>query len=102
MKNPLLKLLFVVLFLVLSYNIIQMPGHSTKDAPAYNETAEYYLNESVNDTGAINVVAAVLADYRAFDTLGETIVLFISTVAVATILKVADQKPQTKEGDTSE
>ncbi|MFW6318837.1 MAG: hydrogen gas-evolving membrane-bound hydrogenase subunit E [Bacillota bacterium] len=102
MKKTFIKVLFLGLFVLLSYNIIQMPGHQTKDAPAYNDTANHYLDESVEETGAINVVAAVLADYRAFDTLGETIVLFISTVAVASILKVADNKYGKKAGDTSE
>ncbi len=97
MRKRLYLLLFVGLFLVLSYNIMQMPGKSTVDAPAYNDTTEHYLNESIEETGAINVVGAILADYRAFDTLGETIVLFTSIVAVASILKVADQKK--KEDD---
>jgi multicomponent Na+:H+ antiporter subunit B len=102
MRKTLIKVLFLGLFVLLSYNIIQMPGHQTEDAPAYNDTANYYLDESVNDTGAVNVVAAVLADYRAFDTLGETIVLFISTVAVASILKVADNKATKKVGEANE
>ena len=96
------KLLFVGLFLVLAYNVMQMPGASTTDAPSYNELAHYVLDRSVEETGSVNTIAAVLADYRAFDTLGETIVLFTSIVAVASILKVADPKKKEKEGDAHE
>ncbi len=87
MRKSLTTLVFIVLFLILSYNILMMPGDIGLAAPSYNEIAYYYLDYSVTETGAINVIAAVLADYRGFDTLGETIVLFISVVAVASILK---------------
>jgi multicomponent Na+:H+ antiporter subunit B len=87
MRKTLTTLIFVALFLILSYNILMMPGDVGLAAPSYNEIAYYYLNYSVSETGATNVIAAVLADYRGFDTLGETIVLFISVVAVASILK---------------
>ncbi len=87
MRKTLTTLIFIALFLVLSYNILMMPGDVGLAAPSYNEIAYYYLNFSVSETGATNVIAAVLADYRGFDTLGETIVLFISVVAVASILK---------------
>ncbi len=89
-KLPLL--FFVLLFLLLAYNVMQMPGHASTAAPAYNDATAHYLEEAVSETGAINVIAAILADYRAFDTLGETIVLFTSIVAVASILKVTDKK----------
>lgn len=97
MRKTLTNLVFIVLFLVLSYNILMMPGDLGLDAPSYNEIAYYYLDYSVAETGAINVIAAVLADYRGFDTLGETIVLFISVVAVASVLK--PEKDAKKEED---
>lgn len=87
MRKSLTTLIFIVLFLILSFNILKMPGDVGLDAPSYNEIAYYYLDYSVSETGATNVIAAVLADFRGFDTLGETIVLFISVVAVASILK---------------
>jgi multicomponent Na+:H+ antiporter subunit B len=98
MKKSFVKMLFILLFLVLSYNIIQMPSKFDTSAPSYNAMTEYYIDNSVDDTGVINIVSAVLADYRAFDTLGETMVLFTSIVAVASILKVAPKK----EGDSHE
>ncbi|MFP4286144.1 MAG: hydrogen gas-evolving membrane-bound hydrogenase subunit E [Candidatus Izemoplasmataceae bacterium] len=92
MKKSLIKMLFILLFIVLSYNIIQMPSKFDTSAPAFNDMTNYYIDHSLEDTGVINIVSAVLADYRAFDTLGETMVLFTSIVAVASILKVTPKK----------
>jgi multisubunit Na+/H+ antiporter MnhB subunit len=45
-----------------------------------------YLDTAVRSTGATNVVAAILLDFRGYDTLGEATVLF---TAVAGVLAVA-------------
>jgi multisubunit Na+/H+ antiporter MnhB subunit len=51
------------------------------------DVSEYYISHGVADTGAINLVAAVILDYRAYDTLGEAIVLFASALGVAAVLR---------------
>jgi multisubunit Na+/H+ antiporter MnhB subunit len=99
MKKILTYTMFILLFLILVINILMMPGDRGVNSPSYNDTVHHYLNESVNETGATNIVAAILADYRAFDTLGETIVLFTSIVAVASILKPAKADDMIKEED---
>ncbi len=45
-----------------------------------------YVMNSVGDTGSINVVTAILMDYRGFDTLGEASVIFTSVAVTAAIL----------------
>jgi len=87
MKKGLTTALFIVLFVILVSQILIMPGDLGINSPSYNEVTYYYIQRAIQDTGANNIIAAILADYRGFDTLGETIVLFISTVAVASILK---------------
>ncbi|TVR68431.1 MAG: sodium:proton antiporter [Spirochaetaceae bacterium] len=47
---------------------------------------EPYTARSVAETGSINVVTAILMDYRAFDTLGEATVIFASVAVAAAIL----------------
>jgi multisubunit Na+/H+ antiporter MnhB subunit len=101
MKKIITFLLFIGLFIILSVNIMQMPSKFDTNAPAYNETTQHYIDHSLEDTGAVNIIAAILTDYRAFDTLGETIVLFTSIVAVVSILRVTDEKKK-KEGDLDE
>lgn len=51
-----------------------------------SETASHYLEGSLSDTGSRNVVAAILADYRLYDTLGEATVLFAAILGVTMLL----------------
>ena len=44
--------------------------------------ADYFFQQSIADTGAINIVTAIYLGYRAFDTLGETIVLMLAVSGV--------------------
>ncbi|MEX0852433.1 MAG: DUF4040 domain-containing protein [Bauldia sp.] len=55
-----------------------------------------YVQRSVAETGIPNVVTSVLASYRGFDTLGETIVIFTAGIAVLLLLKRAS-----RDGDGS-
>ena len=43
----------------------------------HQHVAPRYLYESINETGVPNIVTAVLASYRGFDTLGETTVVLL-------------------------
>jgi multisubunit Na+/H+ antiporter MnhB subunit len=80
----------MVLFLVLAYSILQMPPIGLMENPAYNEVARYYLENSQTQTGSVNVIAAIITDFRAFDTLGETTVLFTAIAAVFSVLLTGD------------
>ncbi len=87
MRKIMTNLLFVVLFGLLVYGVLQMPTEATMNAPSYNDIVNHYLLNGARDTNASNIIAAILADYRGFDTLGETIVLFTSVVAVGSVLR---------------
>ena len=87
MKNIIANILFIILFVILLFAIFEMPTTASTDAPAYNEIVDHYVEEGANETNASNLIAAILADYRSFDTLGETIVLFTSVVAVGSVLR---------------
>jgi len=51
-----------------------------------NRTADYYAQNTVAETGAQNVVAAIIVTYRGLDTLGEVTVLFLTAAIVALVL----------------
>lgn len=51
-------------------------------------TAQYYLTNGGEQTGAANLVSSVILDYRAYDTLGEVTVLFTAILGALAILKV--------------
>jgi multicomponent Na+:H+ antiporter subunit B len=77
------------------------------DLPAFGEPviskmvdapSRVYIANGLKETGAANIVTAVLLDYRAYDTLGEATVLFTSIIgAIAIIRRKARKKPSEPE-----
>ena len=59
--------------------------------PIFAETpqaaSKTYIEQGLQKTGAANLVASVILDFRAYDTLGETTVLFTSIVGATVILR---------------
>lgn len=84
-----------VLVLILLIAVLHMPQFGREENPTNNEVPEYYLEHAVEETGAENVVTAMILNYRGFDTLGESCVLFLSVVCV-TILLQQDAKNTTE------
>jgi len=80
-------ILFFLLSIILISFSLNFPefglSSTTSDAPS----TQYYLNESQVDIGIPNVVTSILAGYRAFDTLGEVLVIFIAGISVLGILR---------------
>lgn len=76
--------LFIALLL---YTVSEMPPYGAVDVPTNNEVAEKYIMDGVKETGATNIVAGMILDYRAFDTLGESTVLFIAIMSVVMLLR---------------
>lgn len=76
------------LLIVLLGSIGEMPSLGETGNPSYNEVAEYYIENSAEETNSLNIIAAIITDYRAFDTLGETTVLFTAIAAVVSIIGV--------------
>ena len=61
-----------------------------------SETASTYLERCLQDTGSLNVVTAILADYRLYDTLGEATVLFAAILGVSMLLGRSHHKTDEK------
>ncbi len=53
-----------------------------------------YLAKGTEETGAMNIVAAVLLDYRAYDTLGEATVIFVSILGVYVVLRQVGRRKE--------
>ncbi|WP_135533309.1 MULTISPECIES: DUF4040 domain-containing protein [Halostella] len=65
-----------------------LPAIGDPDAPVVaGEVTQYYLDNAYGETEVENVVTAVLAAYRGFDTLGEAVVVFAAGVAVLVVLR---------------
>ena len=54
--------------------------------------AEAYIQQGLSDTGAANLVSAVILDFRAYDTLGEATVLFTAVTGVTIVLRKRGKK----------
>jgi multicomponent Na+:H+ antiporter subunit B len=66
----------LVLGVALAVLSAALPGWDDPLAPSATHVAPRYLTQSVRETATPNVVTAVLADYRSYDTLIETVVIF--------------------------
>ncbi len=72
---------------VLAYGMQGLPAFSDPAAPIHTHVAPRSLNEVVRETGVPNAVTAVLASYRGYDTLGETVVVFTAGAGVIALLR---------------
>lgn len=69
-----------------------MPRFGDPQTPGANVVSERYITKGLEETGATNIVAGMILDYRAFDTLGESTVLFIAASAVLILLRIDRNK----------
>ena len=72
---------------ILLMTVIALPPFGAADNPTSNEVVDKYIEHGLQDTGAINIVAGMILDYRAFDTFGESCVLFIAVCSVIILLR---------------
>ncbi|MDO8841942.1 hydrogen gas-evolving membrane-bound hydrogenase subunit E [Methanocalculus sp.] len=83
------KALIAVLFIgiILFWAVEDMPAFGDPEAPATKYTGELYIQSVLPDIGIDNIVTAILASYRGFDTLGEVVVIFTAGISVALLLR---------------
>ncbi len=89
--------IFLVVMLLAAVSDLPPFGH--RENPANNEVAERYIEKGLEETGAVNIVTGMILDYRAFDTLGESHVLFIATCTVLILLRRDGKKEQAQDED---
>ncbi len=70
----------------LVYGTLDMTPFGDPNNPAHQHVAPRYIEESPKEIGLPNMVTSVLASYRAFDTLGETAVVFAAAIGVFSLL----------------
>jgi multicomponent Na+:H+ antiporter subunit B len=71
---------------ILLYAVTGLPEFGDAASPANQHVGRGYLETTPEEIGVPNVVTAVLASYRGFDTLGETVVIFAAGIGVALML----------------
>lgn len=73
--------------LLLMYGAAEMPKWGDPNSPASLHVSPRYIEESYRETEVPNMVTAVLADYRGYDTFGETTVVFTAGICCLLILR---------------
>jgi len=86
-----MAVLFVGGFLFFAY-------FALKNLPPFGhpimKVSQNYFSEGLRKTGATNLVASVILDFRAYDTLGEATVLFTAVIGVLTVVRrIGRKKP---------
>ncbi|HJD55810.1 MAG TPA: DUF4040 domain-containing protein [Rickettsia endosymbiont of Pyrocoelia pectoralis] len=81
--------LICLLFIgTLVYMGLELPNYGDENTPLQTGVTKYYLENTKQDIGVPSFVAAILASYRGYDTLGETSVILIAGIAVLLILSL--------------
>lgn len=87
--NTLITVAFIAIFLFIA-------SKAFSDLPDFGSpvmrVAKTYLQDGVAKTGATNMVASVILDFRAYDTLGEATVLFAAVIGVLAIVRRIGRK----------
>ncbi len=81
---------------LLLYGTHNMNNLGDARSPAHTQVAKRYIDSGQSETGVPNLVTAVLASYRGFDTLGEVTVVFTAGLGVMILLR-RKRKPRIKE-----
>ncbi len=89
------KFLALIFILLIAYSlsivIAEMPPFGETNTPMYTHVIPRYIEKNVEETGATNIVASILVDYRSYDTLGETTILYTAALGIISILVLTDE-----------
>ena len=77
---------------LLMYATVEMPDWGDPNSPASTHVSPRYIEKGDEETHTPNMVTAVLADYRSYDTMGEAAVVFTAAVACVLLLRRRQHK----------
>lgn len=72
---------------LLLYSSLDFPNWSDPKQPASTHVSPRYIEKTLAETKVPNAVTSVLADYRGYDTMFETSVIFTAGIAVMMLLR---------------
>lgn len=85
-------LLVIMVAIVLFMTVVEMPVYGEVTNPTNNYVMRRYVDVSVEESGGYNFVTNILLDYRAYDTMLETTVLFTAVMAIIVLWGVKSSK----------
>ncbi len=86
----------------LIYGTLDMPNFGDANAPAMQHVMPEYLAREPHEIGVPNIVTAILASYRGYDTLGETAVVFTAGIGVVALLATLARRRRRRGGEEEE
>lgn len=86
---------------LLCFSASCLPKIGDPNSAPNSHVTPYYIEHSKEDTGSPNIVTGTLADYRGFDTLEETTVMFLAGMTAVLIL-AAGKRSRNNEGESEE
>lgn len=96
------RLVVLVTGAALVYGTMDMPNFGAADAPAQTHVWPDYIERAPQEIGVPNIVTAILASYRSYDTMGETAVVFTAGVGVLLLISGLGRRRREDEDDESE
>ena len=91
----LVLLLLVLLVPIFNQIPFDTPANWAVGNSGFDLASRHYLQAGLKETGAANIVAAVILAYRGYDTLGEATVLFTAVIGALVLLR---EEPRTGKG----
>ncbi|MEP0943129.1 MAG: DUF4040 domain-containing protein [Rhizobiaceae bacterium] len=85
--------------IVLIYGTLDMPNFGDANSPVQTHVGPDYISRTPTDIDVPNIVTAVLASYRGFDTLGEVTVVFTAGLGVVLLISGLGRRVRRKRGD---
>jgi len=86
----------IITGLILIYGAQDLPNWGDPNSPASLHVSPRYIEKTMEETATPNMVTSVLADYRGYDTLGETTVIFTAGLSCVLILRVRKRRKKKK------
>jgi multicomponent Na+:H+ antiporter subunit B len=88
-------IMVIITGILLILGTITFPDWADPKSPASSHVSPYYIEKAMEDTAVPNVVTAILADYRGYDTMFETAVIFAAGLACFFLLRQFKRKKVT-------
>jgi len=82
---------------ILLYGTMDFPAWGDPQSPASGALSTHYIENAVEETHVPNIVTAVLGDYRGYDTMFETVVIYCAGLVVVSVLRRTKEKQPEKK-----
>ena len=86
--------------LAMLWGMLVLPPFGEAGTPIHEHVVPRYIERSIEETNVPNLVSSVLADYRGYDTLGETTVIFTAGIGVLLLLRGTRRRGQSEQRES--